>query len=62
MTKSTDEKQGVFELVQGLTKVDPQHLAEFKRAMTEEVIPEIVKIVEERRLQAAESRQRQLKC
>ena len=62
MTKSTDEKQGVFELVQGLTKVDPQQLAEFKRAMTEEVIPEIVKIVEERRLQAAESRQRQLKC
>ena len=43
MTKSTDEKQGVFELVQGLTRVDPQQLAEFKRTMTEEVIPEIVK-------------------
>lgn len=62
MTKPTDEKQGVFELVQGLTGVDPQQLAEFKRAMTEEVIPEIVKVVEERRLQAAESRQWQLKC
>lgn len=62
MTKPNDEKQGVFELVQGLTGVDPQQLAEFKRAMTEEVIPEIVKVVEERRLQAAESRQWQLKC
>ena len=31
MTKSTDEKQGVFELIQGLTRVDPQQLAEFKR-------------------------------
>jgi hypothetical protein len=30
--------------------------------MTDEVIPEIVKIVEERRLKAAESRHWQLKC
>ena len=62
MTKPTAEKQDVFELIQGLTEVDPQQLAEFKRTMTEEVIPEVVKVVEERRLHAAESRQWQLKC
>ena len=62
MTKPTDEKQDAFELVQHLTEVDPQQLAAFKRTMTEEVIPEIVKVVEKRRLKAAESRQWQLKC
>lgn len=62
MTNPSEAKKGVFELVDGLTGVDPSRLAEFKRAMTEEVIPEIVKVVEERRLHAAESRQWQLKC
>lgn len=58
-----DKKQakGVFELIEGLEPVDPQVIEEFKQAMTERVIPEIVKIVEERRLKAAESRQWQLK-
>jgi hypothetical protein len=52
----------VLELVEGLTPVDPNALADFVREMTEEVIPEIVRVVEERRVLAAESRQWQLKC
>ena len=46
----------MFEAIEGLTQVDPNALADFQRAMTEEVIPEIVKVVEERRMSAAESR------
>lgn len=42
--------------------VDLKALDDFKRAMTEEVIPEIVRVVEERRLGAAQSRHWQLKC
>ena len=57
-----EEKNGVFDLVEGLTSIDPRALADFKQAMTQEVIPEIVKIVEERRMLAAESRHWQLKC
>jgi hypothetical protein len=62
MSDEREDKNGVFDLVEGLTAVDPNALAEFKQEMTEEVIPEIVKIVEERRLLAAESRHWQLKC
>jgi hypothetical protein len=58
----TKEDKGVFDLIEGLTPVDPRALEDFKQAMTDEVIPEIVKIVEERRLKAAESRHWQLKC
>jgi hypothetical protein len=58
----TKEAKGIFELIEGLTPVDPRDLEDFKQAMTDEVIPEIVKIVEERRLKAAESRHWQLKC
>jgi hypothetical protein len=58
-----DKKDGdVFEMIEGLTPVDPNALAEFQRAMTDEVIPEIVKVVEERRMLAAESRHWPLKC
>jgi hypothetical protein len=60
MTK--EDTKSVFELIEGLTDVDPNQLAAFKKAMTEDVIPEIVKVVEERRLRAAESRHWQLKC
>ncbi len=59
---TNEESKSVLEVIEGLTKIDPKELEEFKKAMTEEVIPEIVKIVEERRLRAAESRQWQLKC
>ncbi len=55
--KETD----VFDVIEGLTTVDPNALADFERAMTEEVIPEIIKVVEERRMLAAESRRWQLK-
>jgi|GEM_PF-1573782 len=56
-----DKKEsGVFDQIEGLTPVDPEALADFKREMTEEVIPEIVRVVEERRMLAAESRHRQL--
>ena len=48
------------ELVKWYRLVDPQQLAEFKRVMTEEVIPEIVKAVEERYRLAAESREWQI--
>ena len=56
-----EEDRGL-EKIEGVQEIDPQRLQEFKRLMTEEVIPEIVKVVEERRLRAAESRQVQLKC
>ena len=56
-----DKEDNVFDLIEGLRPVDPETLAEFKREMTDEVIPEIVRVVEERRMLAAESRNRQLK-
>ena len=62
MKDNKKEDKGVFDLIEGLTPVDPDALAEFERAITQEVIPEIVKVVEERRLLAAESRRWQLKC
>ena len=56
------ESDDVFELVEGVKPVDRNSLAEFEKKMKEEVVPEIVRIVEKRRLFAAESRLRQLKC
>lgn len=56
------EEKSIFDLVEGMTVVDPKDLADFRRAMAEEVIPEIVKVVEERRVAAAESCHCQLKC
>ncbi len=61
MEKDKNEAD-VFEVIEGLTPVDPNALADFQRAMNEEVIPEIVRVVEERRMLAAESRHWQLKC
>ncbi len=61
MAKAEENSTGL-EKIEGVQDIDPQRLQEFKRLMTEEVIPEIVKVVEERRLRAAESRQWQLKC
>ncbi len=58
-----DKKENdVSEVLRDLTPVDPKALVDFKREMTDEVIPEILRVVEERRVLAAESRQRQLKC
>ena len=60
MAKAEEKK--LLDKIEGLTQVDPQRFQDFKRLMNDEVIPEIVKVVEERRLRAAESRQWQLKC
>jgi hypothetical protein len=62
--KVDDKKEdaSVFDLIEGFTPVDPGALADFKQTMNQEVIPEIVRVVEERRLLAAESRHWQLKC
>lgn len=52
----------VLDLTEGLTAVEQGDLAAFEQAMADNVVPRIVEVVEERRLKAAESRQRQLKC
>jgi hypothetical protein len=57
-----DRDTDVLKGVEGLKPIDPQALVEFQREMTEQVIPEILRVVEERRVLAAESRQWQLKC
>jgi len=59
MKKKADD---VSEVIKGLTPLPSGALEAFEREMTEKVIPEIIKAVEERRVLAAESRQRQLKC
>lgn len=56
------DENNVFDVIEGLKPVDQNALADYKRAMTDEVIPEIVRVVEERRMLAAESRRWQLKC
>ena len=55
------KEESIFDNIEGLTEVDPEALAEYKKEMTEKVIPEIVQIVEERRMLAAESRYREMK-
>ena len=63
MPDNTDDKTSELpESLRGLAPVDTESLRDFLKEMDEEVIPEIVKAVEERRLEAAESRQWQLKC
>jgi hypothetical protein len=57
-----NKENDISEVIQGLTPVDPKALEDFRREMTDEVIPEILRVVEERRVLAAESRQWQLKC
>jgi len=58
-----DKKEtNIFDEIKELKLVDPKALEDFKRTMTDEVIPEIVRVVEERRVLAAVSRERQLKC
>jgi hypothetical protein len=54
-------EESVFELIEGLEAIDQDDLSEFEKSMNDEVIPEIVRVVEERRLLAVESRNRQLK-
>jgi len=54
------KKETVFEQIDGLVPVDPKALVDFEREMTDKVIPEIVEVLEERRLLAEESRLREL--
>jgi hypothetical protein len=62
-TKKREKEEGdVFDLIEGLTSVDPEDLSGFEEAMSEEVIPKTVKIVEKRRMLAAKNRHWQLKC
>lgn len=56
-----NKESNVSDLMKGLKPVDPKRLANFERVMTEEVIPAIKKILEQRRLFATETRLRQLK-
>ena len=53
--------KGVFDVVEGLTEVNEQTVEDFRRAMTDEVIPEIEEVIEERRALAAQTRRKQLK-
>ena len=59
--KATNKETGVFTQIDGLKPVDPAALEQFKEEMTTTVIPEIVKVVEQRRVLAADSRRRHLK-
>ena len=59
--KEKAEPNMVFDIVEGLSPVDPQALEPFRKAM-DEAIPDIAREEDERRALAAESRRRQLKC
>lgn len=61
MKESEIPSKSVFETVADLSPVDPDVVQDFLQAMNNEVIPEIVKVIEERRLEAASTRQLQLK-
>lgn len=61
MNNSYKPAKGVFEVVEGLAPVDAKVVEEFRKAMAEEVIPEIEEVIDERRLLAARTREQQLK-
>ena len=44
----------IFDAIEGLEAVDPRVIEEFERTMSDEVIPEIVRVVGERNRLAAE--------
>jgi len=58
----TDQPQDVFDQIEGLTSVDADDIKEFEVAMNDQVIPEIVEVVEKRRMLAAKTRHWHLKC
>jgi hypothetical protein len=61
MSNPEKPAKSVFEMVEGLTAVDPKLVESFQQAMDEQVIPEIVEVIQERRLLAADTRHKQLK-
>lgn len=58
----TQQPQDVFEAIEGLTSIDADDIKEFEVEMNEQVIPEIVDVVERRRMLAAKTRHWHLKC
>lgn len=57
--REKSERIGIESLdIPGLKPINPEDLAEYERAMTEEGIPEIIKAVENRQRLAAKSRLR----
>jgi hypothetical protein len=63
MAKKEKDKaeKTVFDLADGVKPVDKEMLKQYERKMDEEVIPDIVRTVEKRRLFAAATRLKQLK-
>jgi hypothetical protein len=61
MDNKEKPEKSVFDLVEGVEPVEQSKLEQYERKMTDEVIPDIVRTVEQRRLFAAESRLKQLK-
>jgi hypothetical protein len=62
MNDPRNVSKGVLDSVEGLKPVKPEVISEFEKAMTERVIPKIVETVDARRLAAAQTRMKQLKC
>ena len=56
-----DPSASIVDSMAELKDVDPALMSDFQKAMAEDVIPAIVKVVEERRELAATARQLQLK-
>jgi len=59
--KTKKSHQRLLNAVDGLKPVKPEVIKDFDTAMTEKVIPEIVKAIDDRRLAAAQTRLKQLK-
>lgn len=51
----------ILEEIEGLEKLDPALLEDFKQEMTEKVIPEVITIMQERAILAEEARKRRMK-
>lgn len=56
-----NRKKLVLGKIEGLKPVKPATVEKFRKKMTDEVVPKIVRAVEKRRLTAAESRGKHLK-
>jgi ABC-type phosphate/phosphonate transport system substrate-binding protein len=59
---SNTEPVAPLATLKDLSPVSEEAIRDFVKEMTEETIPEIIKVVEARQTLAAESRRQQLKC
>ena len=57
-----NQKDQLLKGVEGLEKVDPEKLDSFRKEMSEKVVPEIKRVVEERRILASTSRHRRIEA